>query len=75
MIEKPPEYSRADMIAAVRHAIYTIATTGQSYKIGSKSLTRADLGELRAYQKDLEAQPDENKDFFSNFSLSKHIRR
>lgn len=74
-MDKLPEYSRADMITAVRHAIYIIATTGQSYKIGSKSLTRADLSDLRGYLKELESQPDENRDFFSNFSLSKHIRR
>ena len=75
MIEKPPEYSSADMLNAVKAAIYKITTAGQSYKLGSRSLTYADLGELRAYLRDLEAQPEERSDFFGNFVLSKHIRR
>lgn len=40
----------------VRKAIYTILVAGQSYKIGSRSLTRANLTELYNIEKDLQAQ-------------------
>lgn len=40
----------------VNTAISTILAGGQSYKIGSRSLTRADLNTLRAMQKELEAE-------------------
>ena len=36
--------------------------TGQSYKIGSRSLTRADLAQLKAIRDDLEAQIDSGTD-------------
>lgn len=75
MIEKPPEYTDAEMLAAVRAAIYKIAVAGQSYKIGSRSLTRADLSELRDWEAQLQAKPETSGGFFSRFSLSRHIRR
>lgn len=40
----------------VNQAISNILVGGQSYKIGSRSLTRADLNTLLAMQKDLQAQ-------------------
>lgn len=40
----------------VNNAISNILVGGQSYKIGSRSLTRADLDTLLAMQKDLQAQ-------------------
>lgn len=46
----------AEMLAQVNNAILTIMAGGQSYKIGSRSLTRADLATLRAMRDDLEAQ-------------------
>lgn len=46
----------AEMLAQVNSAIVAIMTGGQSYKIGSRSLTRADLATLRSMRDDLEAQ-------------------
>lgn len=39
----------------VRTAITTILAGGQSYKIGTRSLTRADLSKLYEMKKELEA--------------------
>lgn len=49
-------YSNSDLLVKVNEAIVAITTTGQSYTIGSRSLTRANLTELRNMKKDLEAQ-------------------
>lgn len=49
-------YSPVQMLAEVNKAIQSILIGGQSYKIGSRSLTRADLGLLRDMQNDLKAQ-------------------
>lgn len=46
----------AEMLAQVNTAITTVLCGGQSYKIGSRSLTRADLAMLKAMRDDLEAQ-------------------
>lgn len=46
----------ADMLKEVNNAIYAILVGGQSYKIGSRSLTRANITELRNLKKELEAQ-------------------
>ena len=46
----------AEMLAQVNTAIATVLCGGQSYKIGSRSLTRADLALLRSMKSDLEAQ-------------------
>ncbi len=40
----------------VQEAIDTIMVGGQSYKIGSRSLTRANLTELKNYEATLQAQ-------------------
>lgn len=40
------ELTPKEMLAAVNKAIYTITVGGQSYSIGSRSLTRADLTTL-----------------------------
>lgn len=45
-----------DMLQQVNAAIMAIAVGGQSYKIGSRSLTRADLKQLYAIKNDLTAQ-------------------
>lgn len=45
-----------DMLQQVNAAIIAIAVGGQSYKIGSRSLTRADLKQLYAIKNDLTAQ-------------------
>ena len=46
----------AEMLAQVNTAITTVLCGGQSYKIGSRSLTRADLSMLKSMRDDLEAQ-------------------
>lgn len=46
----------AEMLDAVNKAIMAIAVGGQSYKIGSRQLTRADLKQLYAMKNDLTAQ-------------------
>ena len=48
--------STQDMLDQVNAAIMAIAVGGQSYKIGSRSLTRADLKQLYAMKNDLTAQ-------------------
>lgn len=48
--------SAEQLLAEVKRAIVTILVGGQSYKIGSRELTRADLGQLRALKTDLEAE-------------------
>ncbi len=44
------------MLDSVNAAIYAITVGGQSYKIGSRSLTRGDLKQLYAMRNDLMAQ-------------------
>lgn len=46
----------AEMLEQVNAAISAVLVGGQSYKIGSRSLTRADLSMLKAMRDDLEAQ-------------------
>lgn len=46
-------------LTEVNAAISKILSGGQSYKIGSRSLTRADLSELYKMKKELEAQAKE----------------
>ena len=50
------EYTPAQMLTEVNKAIQSILMGGQSYKIGSRSLTRADLSLLRSMRNDLQAQ-------------------
>lgn len=45
-----------EMLQQVNAAIMAIAVGGQSYKIGSRALTRADLKQLYAIKNDLTAQ-------------------
>lgn len=56
MASSVSDYTSAQMLAEVNKAIQSILLGGQSYKIGSRSLTRADLGLLRDMQNDLKAQ-------------------
>lgn len=49
-------YTAAEMLEEVNKAIYTVLAGGQSYKIGSRSLTRADLSLLYNMKNDLMAQ-------------------
>ena len=49
-------YTPAEMLSEVDSAIQHILVGGQSYKIGSRSLTRADLSLLREMRKELQAE-------------------
>ncbi len=50
-----------ELLNEVNKAINNILVGGQSYKIGSRQLTRADLKELREMQNDLRAQVANNQ--------------
>lgn len=50
------EYTPQQMLTEVNKAIQAVLLGGQSYKLGSRSVTRADLALLRAMRDDLEAQ-------------------
>ena len=45
-----------EMLEEVNNAITAVLVGGQSYKIGSRNLTRADLKELYKMKNDLQAQ-------------------
>ena len=47
---------KTELLGQVNAAIKTILVGGQSYKIGSRSLTRADLAMPKSLRDDLEAQ-------------------
>ena len=55
--------SNAEMLSEINQAIVNILVGGQSYMIGSRKLTRADLSQLYKMRQDLEAQvaADENQ--------------
>ncbi len=46
------------LLEAVETAINTVLTSGQSYQIGDRRYTRADLAELQTMRKELKAQYD-----------------
>ena len=50
------QFTASQMLSQVNQAITNIMVGGQSYQIGSRKLTRADLSTLRAMKKELEAQ-------------------
>lgn len=55
----------------VNQAISNILVGGQSYKIGSRSLTRADLDTLLEMQRDLQAQlANQNNGLMDNTYLA-----
>lgn len=45
-----------ELLEKVNTAIATIMVGGQSYQIGSRKLTRADLAQLRQMKKELQAE-------------------
>lgn len=49
----------SERLAQVDAAIAAVLAGGQSYKLGSRSLTRADLSQLRALRDDLAAQAEQ----------------
>ena len=56
MSEEKNNPSAKELLAEVNKALIAVAAGGQSYKIGSRSLTRADLSTLQAMRAELEAQ-------------------
>ena len=67
MADEKLDYSNPSLLLSeVNKAIATVMVGGQSYKIGSRSLTRANLTELHNLRADLAAQVEEqgNTDFF-----------
>jgi hypothetical protein len=49
-------YTAKEMLTEVNNAIYAVLVGGQSYKIGTRQLTRADLSLLYDMKNDLTAQ-------------------
>ena len=49
-------YNASEMLTEVNNAIYAVLVGGQSYKIGTSLLTRADLSLLYKLRNDLTAQ-------------------
>jgi len=49
-------YQPRELLSQVDTAIQNILVGGQSYRLGSRSLTRADLGLLRQMRNELAAQ-------------------
>nr|DAS70476.1 MAG TPA: hypothetical protein [Caudoviricetes sp.] len=65
-----------EQLIEIDNAISSILRTGQSYKIGSRTLTRADLGTLRSMRKELLiASEDNGTDLFSNTFVAIFDRR
>lgn len=54
--------SAAERLTEVRAAISKILVGGQSYQIGSRRMTRADMAELRRMEKDLESEVNAEAD-------------
>ncbi|MBO1870086.1 peptidylprolyl isomerase [Lachnoanaerobaculum sp. Marseille-Q4761] len=51
----------SEMLEEVNNAIYSVLVGGQSYKIGTRQMTRADLNLLYKMKNDLMAQVQANK--------------
>ena len=47
-----------ELLQQVESAISAVLSGGQSYRIGSRQLTRADLSQLKAIREDLKAQAE-----------------
>lgn len=74
IVDRP--MTNEEQIIEIDKAISSILRTGQSYKIGSRTLTRADLGTLRSMRKDLLAASEDNgTDLFSNTFVAIFDRR
>jgi len=65
--------SNRELLSQVTKAISAIMLTGQSYSIGSRSLTRANLTELRNLKAELEAEiaaEENNSPLFGNCTVA-----
>lgn len=54
------EMTKEQQLAEVNKAIFAVLAGGQSYSIGSRSLTRADLSLLKEMREELEAEITSN---------------
>ena len=69
-------YSATEMLTEVNKAIVAITAGGQSYKIGSRSLTRANITELRNLRDTLTAEiaaTTESNGLFSDTYVAEFI--
>ena len=66
-------FTPAELLAEVNKAIQAVLVGGQSYKIGSRSLTRADLNLLLATRNDLTAQIAAEEDMASSRIPTSHF--
>lgn len=55
------EMTKEQQLAEVNKAIFAVLSGGQSYSIGSRSLTRADLSLLKEMREELEAELTSDK--------------
>lgn len=64
--------SLTERLLEIDTAIHAVLLGGQSYKIGTRSLTRADLSLLRQMRDDLEAQlqDEENGNLLNGVSVA-----
>ena len=65
--------NKKSLLSDIETAIHAIMVTGQSYKIGTRSLTRADLAELRKMRIDLQneiAAAEESSSGLSGFYVA-----
>lgn len=69
--------SDRELLEEINKAIQTILVGGQSYRIGSRQLTRADLKELRKMKQDVTASiaAEEESDLFANTYAAVFERR
>lgn len=54
------EMTKEEQLAEVNKAIFAVLAGGQSYTIGSRSLTRADISLLKEMREELEAEITSN---------------
>lgn len=52
----PENLTKQEMLNEINNAIYAILVGGQSYKIGSRSLTRANITELKNLRAEIETE-------------------
>lgn len=57
-MQELPEMTPEELLQNVNKAIYAICVGGQSYQIGSRKLTRANLKELYDLRNSLQAQTE-----------------
>lgn len=62
----------SEMLAEVNKAIYNVLVGGQSYQIGSRKLTRADLAQLYEMRDELTAEvaADDSSSLFGDTSVA-----